>query len=110
MTKGKATRAWAITTNQSDERKSMGGRLRLMTKPNPRVTAEVARGSIKVASSILAVLVDRLAMAMEALGKDIRVIAVETAGADSLAQSLAAGKLVELDAITSIARNDIGTC
>ena len=45
-----------------------------------------------------------IAMALEANGKEVEIVAVETNGADSLAQSLKANKLVELAAITSIAK------
>ncbi len=44
------------------------------------------------------------ALALEAMGHQSRIVAVETQGADSLAQSLDAGQLVELEAITSIAK------
>jgi threonine dehydratase len=49
-------------------------------------------------------LITGVATALKALQPDIRVIGVETRGADAMAQSLAAGRLVELPAITSIAR------
>lgn len=45
-----------------------------------------------------------ISLALEANKKEVEIVAVETRGADSLAQSLAAGELVELDAITSIAK------
>jgi threonine dehydratase len=45
-----------------------------------------------------------IASAIRAIKPDARIIGVETHGADAMAQSLAAGKLVELPAITSIAR------
>lgn len=45
-----------------------------------------------------------IATAIRAIKPDARIIGVETHGADAMAQSLAAGKLVELPAITSIAR------
>jgi threonine dehydratase len=45
-----------------------------------------------------------VAMAVRAIKPEAKVIGVETHGADAMAQSLAAGTLVELPAITSIAR------
>lgn len=45
-----------------------------------------------------------VATAIRAIKPDARIIGVETHGADAMAQSLAAGRLVELAAITSIAR------
>jgi threonine dehydratase len=45
-----------------------------------------------------------VATALKALKPDVEVIGVETEGADAMAKSLAAGRLVELPAITSIAR------
>jgi threonine dehydratase len=49
-------------------------------------------------------LITGVASALKELNPSICVIGVETHGADAMAQSLAAGKLVELPAITSIAR------
>ncbi len=49
-------------------------------------------------------LITGVATALRAINPAIRVIGVETHGADAMAQSLAADKLVELPAITSIAR------
>jgi threonine dehydratase len=49
-------------------------------------------------------LVSGVACALRAVKPEIRVIGVETHGADCMAQSLAANRLVELPAITSIAR------
>ena len=49
-------------------------------------------------------LITGMATVLRAINPAIRVIGVETHGADAMAQSLAAGKLVELPAITSIAR------
>jgi threonine dehydratase len=49
-------------------------------------------------------LITGIASALRALKPDVRVIGVETHGADAMAQSLAANRLVELPAITSIAR------
>jgi threonine dehydratase len=49
-------------------------------------------------------LIGGVASALRGVKPDIRVIGVETHGADAMAQSLAAGRLVELPAITSIAR------
>ena len=49
-------------------------------------------------------LIAGVATALKAIKPDVRVIGVETHGADAMAQSLAAGRLVELPAITSIAR------
>jgi threonine dehydratase len=45
-----------------------------------------------------------IATAIRAIKPDARIIGVETHGADAMTQSIAAGKLVELPAITSIAR------
>ena len=45
-----------------------------------------------------------VAAALKVVNPAVRVIGVETAGADAMAQSLAAGRLVELLAITSVAR------
>jgi threonine dehydratase len=45
-----------------------------------------------------------IATAIRTIKPDAKIIGVETHGADAMAQSLAAGKLVELPAITSIAR------
>jgi len=49
-------------------------------------------------------LISGVATALKAIKPDVRIIGVETEGADAMARSLAAGRLVELDAITSIAR------
>lgn len=49
-------------------------------------------------------LITGVATALKAVNPSIRVIGVETHGADAMAQSLAAERLVELAAITSIAR------
>src|SRR3954471_10343033 len=49
-------------------------------------------------------LIAGVATALKAVKPEVRVIGVETRGADAMAQSLAAGRLVELPAITSIAR------
>jgi threonine dehydratase len=49
-------------------------------------------------------LITGVATALKAVNPSIRVVGVETHGADAMAQSLAAGQLVELPAITSIAR------
>jgi len=45
-----------------------------------------------------------VAMAVRSLNPDIRVWGVETVGADSMARALAAGRPVELESITSIAK------
>jgi threonine dehydratase len=45
-----------------------------------------------------------VAAALKAIKPEVTVIGVETHGADAMAQSLAAGRLVELPAITSVAR------
>ena len=45
-----------------------------------------------------------VATAIRALKPEVKIIGVETRGADAMSQSLAAGALVELSAITSIAR------
>jgi threonine dehydratase len=49
-------------------------------------------------------LISGMAAALRKIRPEIRVIGVETHGADAMAQSLAANRLVELPAITSIAR------
>lgn len=49
-------------------------------------------------------LIAGVATALKTVRPEIRVIGVETHGADAMAQSLAANRLVELPAITSIAR------
>lgn len=49
-------------------------------------------------------LIAGVATALRRTRPDIRVIGVETVGADAMAQSLAANRLVDLPAITSIAR------
>ena len=49
-------------------------------------------------------LISGIASAVKAVKPDVRIIGVETEGADAMAQSLAANRLVELPAITSIAR------
>lgn len=45
-----------------------------------------------------------ISLALEQLGYQGEIVAVETIGADSMHQSLNAGKIIELDAITSIAK------
>ena len=49
-------------------------------------------------------LISGIASAVKAINSDVHVIGVETQGADAMAQSLAVNRLVELPAITSIAR------
>lgn len=49
-------------------------------------------------------LISGIAAAVKTLKPSVSIIGVETRGADAMAQSLAAGKLVELSAITSVAR------
>jgi threonine dehydratase len=49
-------------------------------------------------------LISGVATALQAVRPGVRVVGVETRGADAMAQSLAAGRPVELPAITSIAR------
>jgi threonine dehydratase len=49
-------------------------------------------------------LISGVAAALRAVKPDVRIIGVETDGADAMARSLAAGKIVEMPAITSIAR------
>lgn len=49
-------------------------------------------------------LITGVASALRTIQPEVRVIGVETHGADAMAQSLAANRLVELPAITSIAR------
>jgi threonine dehydratase len=49
-------------------------------------------------------LITGVASALRSIKPDVHVVGVETAGADAMSQSLAAGRLVELPAITSIAR------
>jgi threonine dehydratase len=53
-------------------------------------------------------LISGVASAMRALRPEVRVIGVETEGADCTARSLAAGEIVELDRFTSIATS-LGT-
>src|SRR5207244_3574654 len=49
-------------------------------------------------------LITGVAKALKSLKPEVRIIGVETRGADAMALSLAANQLVELPAITSIAR------
>lgn len=49
-------------------------------------------------------LITGVASALRAIKPEVQVIGVETQGADAMAQSLAANRLVELPAITSVAR------
>lgn len=49
-------------------------------------------------------LIAGVATAIKRTRPDVKIIGVETRGADAMAQSLAAGRLVDLPAITSIAR------
>jgi len=49
-------------------------------------------------------LISGVATALKAARPDVRVVGVQTHGADAMARSLAAGDLVELPAITSVAR------
>jgi threonine dehydratase len=49
-------------------------------------------------------LITGVASALRAINPAVRIIGVETHGADAMARSLAAGELVELPAITSVAR------
>jgi threonine dehydratase len=49
-------------------------------------------------------LISGVASALRSVNPDVQVVGVETHGADAMAQALAAGRLVELPAITSIAR------
>jgi len=49
-------------------------------------------------------LIGGVASALKAVKPDVTVVGVETAGADAMAKALAAGRPVELPAITSIAR------
>jgi threonine dehydratase len=49
-------------------------------------------------------LISGVATALRTLKPEVRVIGVETHGADAMARSLAVGELIELPAITSIAR------
>ena len=49
-------------------------------------------------------LIAGVATALKAVKPEVRVVGVETHGADAMSQSLAANRLVELPAITSIAR------
>jgi threonine dehydratase len=53
-------------------------------------------------------LISGIASAVRQLRPDVRVIGVETRGADCVAQSLAAGRIVEIPAFTSIAES-LGT-
>jgi threonine dehydratase len=49
-------------------------------------------------------LISGVASALRGIKPEVRVVGVETRGADAMSQSLKAGRLVELPAITSIAR------
>jgi threonine dehydratase len=49
-------------------------------------------------------LISGISSALKLIRPEVRVIGVETNGADAMARSLAAGRLVEMPAITSIAR------
>jgi threonine dehydratase len=49
-------------------------------------------------------LITGVASALRAIKPEVHVVGVETAGADAMSQSLRAGRLVELPAITSIAQ------
>src|SRR5258708_26918452 len=49
-------------------------------------------------------LISGMARALKTIKSDVRVFGVETHGADAMAQAVKAGKLVQLPAITSIAR------
>ncbi|MCE9533878.1 MAG: pyridoxal-phosphate dependent enzyme [Planctomycetes bacterium] len=49
-------------------------------------------------------LISGMAMALRSINPDVQVIGVQTHGADAMAQSVAANRLVQLSAITSIAR------
>ncbi len=49
-------------------------------------------------------LISGIAAAVRAIKPQVKIIGVETVGADAMAQALAAGRIVELSAITSIAR------
>ncbi|MEO6808093.1 MAG: pyridoxal-phosphate dependent enzyme, partial [Isosphaeraceae bacterium] len=49
-------------------------------------------------------LISGMATALRAIKPEVQIIGVETEGADTMARSLAAGRLVDLEAITSIAR------
>jgi len=50
-TSGRATIAWAIGISTHDDRRSSGGRLRVIRKPNPTVTAETPSGSMNTEST-----------------------------------------------------------
>jgi threonine dehydratase len=62
---------------------------------------EVTRAYVSIGGGGL---ISGVATALRSIKPDVRVIGVETHGADAMAQSLAADRLVELPAITSIAR------
>lgn len=49
-------------------------------------------------------LISGIATALRAIKPQVRIIGVETVGADAMARAIAAGRIVELSAITSIAR------
>lgn len=49
-------------------------------------------------------LITGIAAALRAIKPQVKIIGVETAGADAMSKALAAGRIVELPAITSIAR------
>src|SRR4030067_1669127 len=50
-TKGNATRVGAVEMRAGEAGKSNGDRFKATMNPNPNVTAEVPRGSIKIGSS-----------------------------------------------------------
>jgi L-serine/L-threonine ammonia-lyase len=80
----------------------------LLWKGHASMIDEVARAGVRPDAVVLSVggggLLCGVAEGLRRQGwNDVPVIAVETAGADSYAQSLAAGERIELPAITSIA-------
>src|SRR5262249_29725505 len=68
------------------------------------ILADVPDGSRVYVSIGGGGLISGIARALRSIRPEVRVVGVETHGADAMAQSLAAGCLVELPAITSIAR------
>src|SRR5262249_39114838 len=68
------------------------------------ILADVPDGSRVYVSIGGGGLISGIARALRSIRPEVRVVGVETHGADAMSQALAAGRLVELPAITSIAR------